>query len=82
MKDLILFYLQILLPVPVLVIAAKMDLSWSFLILLLLYVLVYRPLVDGYRLLRKGLIQENDIKKSFYKAPLWHIKYFKELYFE
>lgn len=80
MKDLVLYYLQILLPLPLLYLVAKSDNAWIFVILLFVYALAYRPLVDGYRLYNKGVIKKSDIKKSFYTSFSWDIKYFKELY--
>ncbi len=79
MKQLLIYYFQILLPIPLLVSLANIS-SISFVVGLILYVLIYRPLVDGYRLLSKGIISKNEFFKIF--IPLWRLKYFTELYFE
>ena len=78
MKNLIFYYISILLPLPLMLLTTKTD-SMLFTMLLILY-LVYRSIVDGQRLLKKGLLKSNEFWKSF--IPLYKMKYFKELYFE
>lgn len=80
MKKLLLFYLNILIPIPFLFFIAKGNHAVTFVVLLLIYCLVYRPFIDAYRLYSKGIISREDLSKSFYKAPLWHYQYFSELY--
>ena len=79
MKNLIIYYFTILIPLPILVWLAFSNKTNSFVILLLFYALVYRPIIDGYRLIEKGVIS----KKGFWELfiPFWSIKWFKELYF-
>jgi len=42
------------------------------------YALIYRPLIDGYKLIFKGLITRKEIWKMY--LPSTYRKYFKELY--
>lgn len=79
MKDLIIYYFLIILPVPVFIIMYKMEFYWSFIALLLFYALIYRPIIDGLRLKRKGIIEKKEFWKCF--IPSWRFKYSKELYY-
>jgi hypothetical protein len=49
-------------------------------LLILLWAIIYRPIVDGIRLIKKGIINKNEFVKLF--IPVWRRKWFKELYFE
>lgn len=80
MKSLLSFGVQILIPIPFLYLIAEDDYAWAFLVLLLIYCLIYRPIIDAYRLYSKGIISREDLTKSFYKAPVWRYQYFRELY--
>ncbi|TPG38845.1 hypothetical protein EAH81_15315 [Flavobacterium pectinovorum] len=78
MKNLIIYYFQILLPLPLLYFAAKQD-PILFVVLLIFYY-IYRIFTDYYRLKSKNVLKKNDF--LLFIIPLWTIKYFKELYFE
>jgi len=78
MKNLLYYYMQILLPIPLIALFAAMDLTWIFLTFFIFYVLIYRPIIDGDKLVRKGLMNRSNRWKLL--LPFWHIKYFKELY--
>jgi hypothetical protein len=78
MKNLLVYYLAIILPLPLIIWSASYS-SSLFVILLFSYV-IYRSFVDGQRLIRKGIINKNDLWKSF--IPFWGMRFFKELYFE
>ena len=82
MKNIINFYLAILIPIGILIWlnTAEKIYSGVFVLLLLFYVLVYRTVTDGMRLYEKGIIE----KANIWKAVLfgYHFKYFKELYFK
>ena len=79
MKSLIIYYFSILLPFPLLIYSAFED-GKSFFITLVFY-LIYRDLVDGARLVKKGVIKKKDFWKTF--IPLYYrAMYFQELYFE
>jgi hypothetical protein len=77
MKSLFVFYLEIILPIILILYLFKINFSVLAVICLFVYALLYRPLVDHQRLKTKGIISE-----SFWKLhiPLFRIKYFKALY--
>lgn len=79
MKNILTYYLSILLPFPLLIWSLYYD-SIMFLILLMCYVIIYRGFVDGQRLIEKKLINKNELWKAF--IPFWTSKYFRQLYFE
>jgi uncharacterized membrane protein len=78
MKNLSTYYFAILLPLPLLYLSGQHS-SVMFVSLLILY-LLYRGVVDGKRLIDKGLIKEKEVWKAF--VPLYTAFYFRELYFE
>lgn len=79
MKNLLVYYFQILLPIPLLYYFIKEGDSITFFVLTILYY-VYRIFTDYYRLSRKNVLKKNDF--FLFIIPLWNIKYFRELYFE
>ena len=78
MKNIIAFYIAIILPFLVLI-AKSAPPNW-FVILLLIYAIPYRTLIDGSRLAGKKLIKWNEIWKLL--IPGWGRKYRKDLYFK
>lgn len=81
MKNIWVYYAAIFLPLALIIILSNHDVltSWPFIISLLLYVFVYRTLVDGKRLVSKKIIPNNDIWKLL--IPGTRFEYFKALYF-
>jgi hypothetical protein len=79
MKNILIYYLSILLPIPLILWAVNYN-SILFTILLLLYSTIYRGFTDGQRLLEKRIIVRSEFWKSF--IPFWSSKYFRQLYFE
>lgn len=79
MKNLVIYYLQIIIPLPLLYLSSKEEDSAMFFSLFIFY-LVYRIFTDYFRLLKKGVVMKSNFFMFF--MPIWHIKYFKELYFE
>lgn len=79
MKNILTYYLSILLPMPLILWAVNYN-SILFTILLLLYSTIYRGFTDGQRLLKKRIIVQSEFWKSF--IPFWSSKYFRQLYFE
>lgn len=79
MKNILIYYLSILLPIPLLVWSLYYN-SIMFFILLMSYVIIYRGFVDGQRLIEKKLMNKNELWKAF--IPFWTSKYFRQLYFE
>lgn len=81
MRNIILYYIAILLPFLALLAWMKAARgSWWPIIALFVYGFLYRPLTDGYRLYRKGVIGKKEIKKMFdpFSGMLWD--HFRELY--
>lgn len=80
MKNIYIYYMAILIPLILIVGLITYDFisSTLFVILLMSYALLYRPIVDGLRLVNKGLIGKEDIWKMI--KPVKHIEYFNELY--
>lgn len=79
MKNLAIYYFQILLPLPLLYFSAKEGDSITFCVLMVFYY-IYRLFTDYYRLSKKNVLKKNDF--ILFIIPLWTVKYFKELYFE
>ena len=81
MKSLFVFYLAIVLPLALLVLAAK-QLSLTpgvFVLLLSIYVLVYHPLVSALRLIATNKIKKSDFWQLM--IPFSNMKYFSFLFF-
>ena len=78
MKNLIVYYLQIFLPLP-LIFTSQFNIP-NYLGFMLVFYLIYRVFTDYYRLLNKGLMEKNEFYKMF--IPFWRIQFFKEMYFE
>ncbi len=80
-KDLFIYYLwSMLIPIPTLVWIFENKSGNLPLILLIIYCLVYRPILDSYRLIRKDVIRKKDIWKIF--LGYGYVKWFRELYLE
>jgi hypothetical protein len=80
MKNTFLYYLVITAPLLILfILLLSHSISNSiFAILLITWAIIYRPILDGIRLINKGVINKNEIWKLF--VPFWRYKWFKELY--
>lgn len=74
MKKLLIYYLIILLPILGLILVHN---KFIFCIALLLYVIIYRPIVDYVRLKSLNI---NEKFSSFFIPFYIHTKYFKKLY--
>ncbi len=79
MKNLLVYYFQIILPLPLIYFSLLKQDSVLFVTLCIFYY-IYRIFTDYFRLLKKNIIKKNDF--LIFLIPLWNIKYFKELYFE
>jgi hypothetical protein len=79
MKTLISYYFWIIIPFPFMAYLAFNRIEPLFIISLLAYGLIYRPITDGIKLKRKGLIKD---RKDYWKLFIWwaQLKWFKELY--
>jgi len=81
MKNLLVYYLSITIPLLVIFLLLKLQYinSMTFAILMVLWALIYRPITDGTRLIKKGIIQKSEFWKLF--IPFRRNEWFKELYF-
>jgi len=77
---LLFYYMKVLLPALLFIALYQMDFKIVFIISILIYALIYRPFVDGYRLISLGLIQKENFYKLF--IPFYRSKYFYELHFK
>jgi hypothetical protein len=76
------YYLQIVLPLPLIYLINQiLHKSDVFVLLLLLYALFYRGLTDGFKLQRLGLLKGNELWKMFIPFSTFRLRYFHELYF-
>lgn len=72
------YYLQILLPLPVIYFIHEIQPSSTvFLIMVLVYYIIYRGLVDGFRLQKLGLLEKGSLWKMFVPFYGFRRKYFK-----
>ncbi len=78
MRNLLIFYIAILLPLPLLVWFVMSGENNYFVIGAIMYI-IYRCFTDGYRLYSLGLISKADIFK--FKVIFLRFKYFSKLYF-
>lgn len=74
------YYVQIILPLPIFLVLYQMNLKNAFVITLLCYALIYRPLINAYRLISIGSIEKKDFMKAF--IPFYSTKYFYDLFFK
>ena len=82
MKNIIVYYLSITVPLAALVYGAinkSINNSW-FAVLILIYALIYRTITDYFRLRSKNIIDKKDFWKIL--KPGARAKYFKDLYFQ
>jgi len=80
LKNLVIYYLAILLPVAILLFLYGKELIGftTFLVLIIAYLLIYRTWTDGSRLAAKGIISKKDRWKMM--LPGMHMKHFTDLY--
>ncbi|MEH0007533.1 MAG: hypothetical protein V6Z82_02290 [Flavobacteriales bacterium] len=85
MRNLLIYYIAILLPIPLIYWGLYHFGATFVLVALLSYAMIYRKFTDGKRLMEKGLLRKADFWK-FAIIPFWHsfciFRYFRELYFE
>jgi len=77
MKNLLIYYFLVLLPIPLLILALYDATLFS---ILLIFYIFYRSFIDGQRLLDKKLINKREFWKNF--IPFWRAKFYRQLYFE
>jgi hypothetical protein len=79
MKNLFIYYFSaVILPGIILVFLAVNDLKLYFVVSLLIFVFVYRPFLDSYKLIKRKIISKRDIWKLV--LGYGQIKWFRELY--
>ena len=79
MKNIFIYYIVILAPIPLLVWLAEIHSNW-FAILILLYIIPYRFLTDSARLVSKRVMRWNETWKLL--VPWLFADYFRGLYFK
>jgi hypothetical protein len=74
------YYILIFAPFGLIVLLSKLELIASnvFVLLLFLYIFVYRTYLDGYKLTKKNIIAKREIWKLI--IPGRRLQYVKELY--
>lgn len=80
MKNIFVYYISFLTPLFLLLHFWQQMYSKLALLLLAVYVFIYRTWLDGNRLYRKGLIAKHEIWKVSYNGA--RINYFKALYLQ
>jgi hypothetical protein len=80
MKNLYIYLLSIVIPLVLLLILGMNVLEpTSFVILILVYIVIYRPIIDGLRLNSITNIGSSE-KWKLYIPFYGHLKFFKQLY--
>lgn len=80
---LLFYYFLILAPLPFLCLLVKVfDNSFYWLAGMCCYVCIYKPFVDGNKLLRLGAIHKNEFWKMFNLFGSFRLNFTHELYFE
>jgi len=74
------YYILIFAPFGLIVLLSKLELIASnvFVLLLFLYIFIYRTYLDGYKLTKKNIITKREIWKLI--IPGRRLQYVKELY--
>ncbi len=78
MKNLLVYYSAILIPLLILFLLMNKINSVTFSVAILVWAGIYRPVVDGIRLIELGCIKKKDFWKTF--LPFYKVKWFSKLY--
>jgi len=79
MKQLLIYYMNsIITPFIIMLYLLEHEYKLWFVSVLFIYALIYRPIIDGLRLISKGVIPKSKFWYSF--IPFWKIKWMKQLY--
>ena len=79
MKNIFIYYLAFMIgPSILMYYLLSNENNVGFVIAILIYALIYRPIIDGLRLISKQVITKRQSWKLF--IPFWHIKWMKDLY--
>jgi hypothetical protein len=81
LAEIVLFWVLAILPfLGIILMMYKVNKSpWFVITLLLIYALIYRPILHIFRLLRLKVIEKKDAWKLF--IPFYPVKYIKALWF-
>lgn len=79
-KNILLFYILLLIPIAIFALAVKYDYihSGTFVLLLFIYIFLYHPLICGSRLVQSKKIRKLDFWKNF--IPFCNNKYWAFLF--
>lgn len=80
LKKLTPFYLYIVFPLLTISLLLKLELinSTVFTIGILIYAIIFHPIISGIRLQQLGVTKSSDFYKNF--IPLWNLQYFEALF--
>ncbi len=80
MKNILVYYILLFAPLGLIIWLNNVEIinATAFVLLLFLYLSIYRTYLDGYRLAMKNIIPKKDIWKMI--IPGRRFQYFKELY--
>lgn len=81
MKNIVVYYIMIIAPLILLYFIGKYS-AVAFVIGLIIYIFIYRIIIDGLRLAKKKIISKNEIWKLGLTFGGYISKYFKELYLQ
>ncbi len=79
-EKIVLFYVVLMMPLLLLFVlknSVRLG-SVPFVVFLSIYCLIYNPLVQGYKLYRKGILKKNDLFKML--IPFYSIRYFGQVF--
>ena len=81
LKNIFIFYIFIIIPFGTIFILFRQNLVSSniFILSLLIYALIYRPLLSGIRLIQSGKINKKQLWHKY--IPGWNSRFFFFLYF-
>lgn len=81
MKNIFIYYVAISVPLAAIIIWVKLaPHPYWFVSALFVYCFLYRPVTDGWRLYKKGLIKKKEIARMFIPFNGIVIDNFRELY--
>ena len=81
LRNIVLFYLFLLAPMGIAILAAKQGYlhSFDFVLFLAGYTFIYHPFICGLRLVQTYKISKQELWKNF--IPFWNDKYWVFLFF-
>jgi len=80
MKNKAVFFVMILIPIIPFLYFVRIESQWThwMTVYIFTYLMIYRPILDYYRLKSKGLIESKNLWKIF--IPFYRLKYVKGIF--